>query len=220
MATHSKQIIEYIKTQLSKGTIVAGERLDEARLCEQFGVSRSPVRDALIQLEAFGLVERQGRSGAVVYNPSFDAFHKINEVHVNLETQAAGLAARRISNRQGKELEGAVEACRDFAVQSSFDAPLDYARLNNTFHRVIVDAAGNEFLNEMFFNSGLKILGFLRKRYLLNGQIKKSASDHTEIVAAILSNDVSRAEDLMHSHVTVSSQLAADLLAVESLPND
>ena len=76
-----------------------GDVIEEARLMDAHGVSRTPVREAFIQLEASGLIRRLPRKGAVLFKPTLEEFLAILEVHAKLEGQAAGLAARRSRGR-------------------------------------------------------------------------------------------------------------------------
>ena len=95
-------LVQHILDRIDLGQLNPGDLLDEAELSETHGVSRTPVREAILYLEALGLVRRLPRKGAAIFRPTLEEFLAILEVHAKLEGQAAGLAARRLS-RQGAE---------------------------------------------------------------------------------------------------------------------
>ena len=90
-------LVQQVLTRIDLGQLNPGDLLDEAELSETFGVSRTPVREAILYLEALGLVRRLPRKGAMVFRPTLEEFLAILEVHAKLEGQAAGLgpAAQR-----------------------------------------------------------------------------------------------------------------------------
>jgi DNA-binding GntR family transcriptional regulator len=102
---------------LSPGRLDPGDMLEEFALMHAHSVLRTPVREALIQLEAVGLIRRLPRKGAMRFKPTLEEFPAILEVHANLEGQAAGLAARRLSPPAAKDLEAAVLACVTLAAR-------------------------------------------------------------------------------------------------------
>lgn len=214
LKTHAQRIVDTLRTRILAGTLRGGDRLEEARLCEEFGVSRSPVRDALTHLEAQGLLKRIGRRGAEVQRPGHDEFLKIHEVHLMLEAQSAGLAARRITREDGKALESAMQACLDHADTSNSDTESDrYAELNSVFHLGVLRASGNDFLHELCNISGFRIYDYLRAQFLTKSAISLSASEHKAICAAILDNDSAQASSLMHAHVSLTPEKVADIFS-------
>ena len=134
--------------------------IEDAAIMARHDVSRTPVREALIQLETSGLVERMARKGAVVFRPTLEQFLAILEVHAKLEGQAAGLAARRLSSTHAAALEAAVSACEAHAAEHGDAAPDAYYQLNLNFHRVVDEAAGNPYLLEMIKTNARKLMAY------------------------------------------------------------
>src|SRR4029079_2336854 len=120
-----------------------GMRLDEAPLLQEFGVSRTPLREALIQLASLGLVEIRPRRGAVVAELSPHRLFEMFEVMAELEAMCARLAARRMTDAEQKELRAPHKPCREAAASRSSDA---YYYANENFPRAIYAPSHNTFL--------------------------------------------------------------------------
>ena len=132
----------------------------EQELVDSFAVSRTPVREALLQLEAMGLIRRHPRKGATVFRPTLEEFLAILEVHGKLEGQAAGLAARRLSVTGAKAMEASVAACEGHAATRGDDDPDAYYQLNLRFHATVAEASGNPFLLDMIKTNTRKLLAY------------------------------------------------------------
>jgi DNA-binding GntR family transcriptional regulator len=200
-----------ILSRIDAGEINPGDLLDEAELIARYGVSRTPVREALLQLEAVGLIRRLPRKGAVVFKPTLAEFLAILEVHAQLEAQAAGLAARRLSAAGAVALETAVAACE--AQAATAPAPDAYYRRNLIFHATVADAAGNPVLTEALKTNARKLLAYYRARYRYPGVIEASAAEHRQIARLILDRRSPEAAAAMQRHVHFDQVTAMDLLA-------
>ncbi|MCR9125897.1 MAG: GntR family transcriptional regulator [Rhodobacteraceae bacterium] len=214
MAAHSDAVVAEILRRVDIGTLRPGDGIDEDALARQLGVSRTPVREALLKLDAQGLVRRNPRKGASVYKPSLHAFLSILEVHARLEGQAAGLAARRLSAARGHQLQAAVAACAAHADTHGDGEPDGYYQCNLAFHRIVAEASGNDCLLELIKTNARKLMAYYRARYGFAGVIAASVADHRAIATAILDRDAARAEDLMADHVQFDQPTAMDLLTL------
>ncbi len=216
MAGQTETLTNKILSWIDTGRLNPGDVIDEAELVTEFAVSRTPVREAILQLEAMGLVRRLPRKGATVFRPSLEEFLAILEVHAKLEGQAAGLAARRLSVSWAAALEAAVRACETFSAEQGDANPDAYYQLNLRFHECVALAAGNGFLTEMIKTNARKLLAYYRARYRYAGAIATSAAEHRAIAALIFARDAAGAEALMHRHVQFDQITAMDLLAALS----
>ena len=216
MAGQTETLIETIMQWIDIGRLKPGDPIDEAALVAEFGVSRTPVREALLQLEAVGLIRRHPRKGATLFRPTLEEFLAILEVHAKLEGQAAGLAARRLSGAWAERLETAVAACEAHAFANGDGDPDGYYQLNLRFHETVALAAGNAFLTEMIKTNARKLLAYYRARYQYAGAIAQSAQEHREIARLIVARDALGAEVLMQRHVQFDQITAMDLLAALS----
>lgn len=216
MAGQTETLISTILDWIDIGRLNPGDMIDDAVLAEEFAVSRTPVREALLQLEAMGLIRRLPRKGATVFRPTLEEFLAILEVHAKLEGQAAGLAARRLSKSWAEALESAVQACESFAAEKGDADPDAYYQLNLRFHECVALAAGNPFLTEMIKTNARKLLAYYRARYRYAGAIATSAREHRAIATLIFTRNADAAEALMQRHVHFDQITAMDLLAALS----
>jgi len=216
MAGQTETIISAILRDIETGALRPGDFIEDAAIMARHEVSRTPVREALIQLEASGLVERVARKGAVVFRPTLEQFLAILEVHAKLEGQAAGLAARRLSATHATALEAAVAACDAHAQKHGDGAPDAYYQLNMDFHRVVAEAAGNPYLLDMIKTNARKLMAYYRARYHYKGVIATSAKEHRAIATLIFARDAKEAEAAMERHVSFDHVTALDLLAALS----
>ena len=213
VAGQTEQVLNAILMDIEAGRLTPGEGLDEAELVSRHGVSRTPVREAFIQLEAIGLIKRLPRKGAVLFKPTLEEFLAILEVHARLEGQAAGLAARRMTPEQAAEIEAIVAACEAHAEKKGDAEPAGYYQLNLQFHGAVARGAGNAFLMEMIKTNARKLMAYYRARYRFPGSIAQSAKEHREIAELIFAHKREEAEAAMVRHVQFDQVTVMDLLA-------
>ncbi len=213
MAGQTDTLIAAILEDIDAGRLAPGQEIDEAALAARHSVSRTPIREAYIQLEASGLIRRLPRKGAVLFKPTLEEFLAIQEVHAQLEGQAAGLAARRISPVMREQLHAVVAACEAHASQKGDADPDGYYQLNLRFHETVALGAANPFLVEMIKTNARKLMAYYRARYQYPGAIAQSALEHREIATLILSHDRDGAEAAMQAHVLYDQVTVMDLLA-------
>ncbi|WP_114963258.1 GntR family transcriptional regulator [Tritonibacter mobilis] len=213
MAGQTDTLIAAILEDIDAGRLAPGQEIDEAALAARHSVSRTPIREAYIQLEASGLIRRLPRKGAVLFKPTLEEFLAIQEVHAQLEGQAAGLAARRISPVLREQLHAVVAACETHASQKGDADPDGYYQLNLRFHETVALGSANPFLVEMIKTNARKLMAYYRARYQYPGAIAQSALEHREIATLILSHDRDGAEAAMQAHVLYDQVTVMDLLA-------
>jgi DNA-binding GntR family transcriptional regulator len=216
MIGQTETLLSTLLNWIDIGRLNPGDVIDEAALMTELTISRTPVREAVLQLEAMGLVTRLPRKGATIFRPSLEEFLAILEVHAKLEGQAAGLAARRLSTSWATALESAVQACESYAATHGDANPDAYYQLNLRFHECVAMAAGNPFLTEMIKTNARKLLAYYRARYRYAGAIATSATEHRAIATLITARDSTGAEALMQRHVHFDQITAMDLLAALS----
>ncbi|MEM9049249.1 MAG: GntR family transcriptional regulator [Pseudomonadota bacterium] len=214
MPSQTDAIVDTLLARIDAGSLVPGDRLEEKALCDAFGVSRTPVREAILRLEAWGILNRRARGGAVVFRPSLEEFLAILEVHARLEGQAAALAARRLSTTSGRAIEAALAGCAAHHRRHGETLGAAYYTLNMAFHLAVAEAAANPVLVAQIKTNARRLMAYYRVRYRLDGAIATSLADHKAITAAILDGDAERADRLMVAHVQFDSATAYDLLAM------
>ncbi|MEO0911246.1 MAG: GntR family transcriptional regulator, partial [Pseudomonadota bacterium] len=137
------RIRENLEQMIVAGEFFNGERLDEVKLAEKFAVSRTPLREAFQGLAASGLLELIPRRGAFVKYPDLVELVEMFEVMAELEVMCGTRAARRVTDRQLKDIKKTIVACEKALKKGDSD---EYYRENELFHHLIYEASGNSFM--------------------------------------------------------------------------
>jgi DNA-binding GntR family transcriptional regulator len=206
----SEQLGEEIEERIATGVYAPGMRLDESELAQTFGVSRTPVREALIQLASSGLVEIRPRRGAVVPEMNAERLCEMFEVMAELESMCARLAARRISPDEQSRLMSAHLACE--AALNAGQADLYYQN-NEIFHQCLYAASHNVFLVEQATTLQRRLRPYRRLQLRVRNRMGSSYAEHGTIVQAILDGDGERAAELLRAHIVVQGERFTDLVA-------
>jgi DNA-binding GntR family transcriptional regulator len=204
----SEQLRETIEEQIATGELAPGSALDEVSLAERYGVSRTPVREALIQLATEGLIEMRPRRGAVVTSIGPARLIEMFEFMAELEAMCGRLAARRMTERERTELVSAHAACQ--AAQGDPDA---YFYCNERFHAAIYAGSHNGFLNEQATQMHRRLRPYRRLQLRVRNRMSTSYAEHSSIVLALQSGDAQAAAVALREHVMVQGERFGDLLA-------
>ncbi len=181
-----------------------------AALAERFGVSRTPVREALQRLSASGLVELTPRRGTRVLNPSIGRIVEMFEVMAELEAMCGRLAARRMTPDEHARLVAAHEAC---ARATESGDPSAYFEANGQFHEAIYSGSGNEFLAEQARALQSHLKPYRRLQLHVRNRVGNSFQEHEAIVAAILAGDDTRTEEALRAHILIQGERFNDFVA-------
>ena len=208
-----------LQARVLNGELPMGARLRQAALAEEFGVSRTPVREALRKLQASGLVELRPNRGALVRGLSGREIRDAYEVRAELEGLAAELAALhvhhahvdRLRRAQGQfraALADAV-AAREAGAELSQDVSDRWGRANDLFHQVIQDAAGNDVLTATLAHLHRSFPRDLSRTVLRESTmlLQENVSEHEAILDAIERRDADAARELMVAHVRRAGSL-------------
>ena len=208
-----------IKIKLEKdivaGILKPGERLDEVSLAIQFNVSRTPVREALLQLSSMGLVEMRPRRGNVVAQIGLKDLLDMFEVMAQLEGTCGRLAARRATKAEWELLAGVHDTSKRAVNNGDYNA---YYQCNVEFHEIIYQASRNPFLAEQTMNLRNRLAPYRRSQLHQNGRLQGSYNEHTTILMALQNQDAKTTEDLMRGHLTAQGGSLHDFIA--TLPVD
>jgi DNA-binding GntR family transcriptional regulator len=210
----SEQLRETIEERIATGKYLPGMRLDETELATEFGVSRTPIREALIQLASAGLIDMRPRRGALVSAITPQRLYEMFEVMAELEAMCARLAARRITKEQLQTLFDAHRECEERCVKND---PDDYYRKNEQFHLEIYNASHNQFLIEAAIALHRRLRPYRRLQLRVRDRMHTSFSEHTAIINAVSAGDGDLAADLLRKHITVQGERFADLIASLSM---
>ncbi|MCL6445767.1 MAG: GntR family transcriptional regulator [Alicyclobacillus sp.] len=198
------QVTAALRQAIVSGQLKPGQKLSEEALAQQFGVSRTPVREAFKQLEREGLVQIIPRVGTCVTKHTEEEIIELFAVKEVLEGLAAGLMAQRGNIPELAELENALRQQEQAGEQGDVDR---FVQINLVFHDIVVRGSGNSKL-QFLFSILINQLPYQRFVYLSLKQpnrTENSLEEHRSIVEAIKSGDFDRAEQAMRRHVRSSA---------------
>jgi DNA-binding GntR family transcriptional regulator len=206
----SAKIRDSLEQRIVEGELDIGQRLDEAELSSHYGVSRTPVREALQRLTESGLAEHLPRRGTFVRAPSLSELVEMFEVMAELECMAVRLATRRATTAEIDALTASNEACR--AALDAHDTK-QYYELNAKLHRQIYKMSGNGFLAAEAQRLHDRLRPFRRLQLRVRGRMRESMDEHDIILAAIRDGDVQKAADIMQQHIMILGERFNDLVS-------
>jgi DNA-binding GntR family transcriptional regulator len=202
------RLVVAIENDILEGRLKPGERLDEAPLCGRFGVSRTPVREALRLLTAEGLVETRPRIGSMVASPTVGDVIDLFETVAELEGIATRLAVERLQASTEASIRAAHDLCQDAA--KGLD-PASYYDANGVFHRSIHNASANRVLVNEIARLDKRLSPYRRFITFRPGRTETAIREHEAIFEAILSHSAAEAAQAMRDHVRL---LGDDTLAL------
>lgn len=210
----AEKIRQVLEDEIGGGQLAPGARLEEVELAGRFGVSRTPVREALRMLSTSGLIELKQRKGAVVAALGIERLIELFEAMSELEAVCGRLAARRITKSELAALRGQVELCGKVAAdaQGSEDADA-YYEANAAFHSLIYGACHNDYLAREVMQLRRRLQPYRRLQLRMKGRIAESLCEHEAIVEAIAAGNEELVADLLREHVSVQGNRFADWLA-------
>jgi len=201
--TLSQTIADQLAEEIVLRRILPGARLDEQSIATRFGVSRSPVRDALRQLAVTRLVHympRRGFSAATIKPSELD---ELFEAAGEVEALCAKLCALRAVPAERKRIERTHHEARQAAADKDTKA---YSRLNDELHKLIYAGAHNNVLQEMALGIRQRLAPFRAQGFFVSdNRIEKSNKEHDELVEALMSQDAEAAARAMYSHAANSA---------------
>lgn len=193
-----KDAYSLILSAIDNGIYRPGDRLVESELAERFGVSRTPVREALQRLETQAMLKRDGRS-LIVATLDHNQLAELYTVRAELEALAARLAARHATPEEVRVLAGMVEEDRKI-----LGDPRALSRANRRFHHQIHLASHNRYLVQQLDLVHRSMALMARTSLAAKGRDAVSLAEHHDIVEAIAAHDALRAEDALRNHISMA----------------
>lgn len=206
----SEKIMLDLQQDIISGAMKPGERLDEVSLAQKFGVSRTPVREALLQLSSVGLIELKPRKGAFVSKLSIKTLMEMFELMAELEGLCARLAARRASAQELERLRAVHVASREAVETQDLD---EYYNFNEQWHEIIYTASRNEFAKEQTIMLRNRLAPYRRAQLSRSRRIEGSFNEHQQILEALEAGDDTGVELLMREHVVHQGGTFGDFIA-------
>jgi len=191
------QVFRQLEQAILDGDLVPGTSLTEVKLSAELGVSRTPIREALMQLELEGLVKTTHNKGAVVVGISSDDVNDIYLIRTKVEGLAARRAAQNITDEELSDLREIVELQEFYLGRGD---TLQVGNLDQRYHEIVYEGSRSRPLKQMltlFHNSIQKA----RATSVRRGRAKASTEEHRAILTALENHDPDEAERLMGVHV-------------------
>jgi DNA-binding GntR family transcriptional regulator len=197
-----RTLAEELRVQLAdeivRGALPPGSPLDEMQLARRFRVSRTPVREAIRQLTASGLIEARAHRAAVVARPSDERLIGMFEAMAELEALCAGFAAERMSGSERRALEALHDEMRELIHAGD---PQRVHEINEAFHNAIYVGSHNTYLAELARATRTRVQPFRRAQFRTLGRMAKSHLEHERVVSAIQRGERERAITTMRAHI-------------------
>ncbi|MGH9182199.1 MAG: GntR family transcriptional regulator, partial [Acidimicrobiales bacterium] len=197
----SGQAYDELKRLLLMGDLALNVRLGEERLAALIGVSRTPIREALLRLHAEGLVRRGGDGGYEPVAPDVTVISHLYEVRAALEVQALRRPGRTGAVHDRAVLEPLRDEWRDLRSEAHDGPDPSFVLLDEGFHVTLAEAAGNQVLAELLRQVNDRIRIVRMQDFLTEERIVQTIEEHLGIVDAVLSGDIGAAETRFTVHL-------------------
>ena len=199
-----EEVAELLRQRIFRRELEPGSWIDEMKLAQEYGISRTPLREAIKVLAAEGLVTMKVRRGAYVTEVSERDLSEVYHLLSLLESDAAGVVARRATDTQLKELQ----ALHDKLEKAVSDRE-KFFEINERFHMKLLAIADNRWRDQMVADLR-KVMKLNRHNSLLKtGRVEESLAEHRAVVAALMARDASLAMQRMQEHFTNGLEAAA-----------
>jgi DNA-binding GntR family transcriptional regulator len=208
--TLKEETITHLRNAILQGEYHPGERLTEAALCRRFKVSRTPVREALNQLEKEGFVKITPAAGARVMKLSMEETFQIYDILIILEGAASRHASLQIEQEQLNKLDEYNVLFERAMKEKNVDLLFD---LNARFHWLITEATRNPYLIGIRTNFRRLVDRIARIFPHIPGQCERTLSEHRKIIDALKARNPSLAEFVMREHLENAKKNLYDYLA-------
>ena len=197
----SSNLYTEIQADILSGKFPNHQKLTEQAICKKYGVSRTPVREALRQLELEGLVKIVPNKGAVVTSINAKDIKDIYKMRSMLEGLCARWATRYITEEQIDELEEVIFLSEYYLNKKSQGKAAQMTEMDGKFHLVLYQAANSRMLGHVLrdFHKYVQVARTMSVRS--EDRAKKSIEEHKAILEAIKAKDEDRAEMLAHEHI-------------------
>ncbi len=198
-------IFERIRDDILYGKYEKGEKIIEAKLAEEFNVSRTPVREALKQLELDDLVENIPNRGVVVKGISKQDIVDIFTIRLAIEGIAVEWAIERMEQEDMQKIKEVYELMEFYTFKKDVKK---FAELNTKFHEAIYRATKSRYLENVLKNYQVFMKVVRYKSLEKPGRLEGALNEHKLIVDALMEKDVDRAKDVVIEHVKHSKETA------------
>ena len=209
--TRTQVVVEVLREKILSGDIAAGDPLRQSALASEFHVSRIPIREALLQLEAEGLVKFEAHKGATATELSVEQVTELFELRVMIETD---LLARAIPNLRDEDYLQAEKVLDELEIAfKQEDAIATWSELNTRFHTCLYHLANRPHTLEVVHGLNTNCDRYIRLQLQLAGAIAQAEHDHRDLLRYCKNKEVDKAVELLRSHILHAAGTLRDLVA-------
>jgi len=194
---------EHIRTRITNGELMLGEALSENVLAAQLGISKTPVREALLQLKLEGLVDIQPQRGSFVFTMAPEEAAEMCQYRVILESAALRDA---LANDEAGLVAALEVNVRKMAKAVAEDDMPGYRRLDTEYHRHILNRAGNRYLTLAHEQLEMRIQALRAKVTSKHRTVQDSLAEHQNIVKLLKTHEKTKALNLLGVHIRAASR--------------
>lgn len=199
-------VADRVRELIEQGDLAPGERISEKQLCERFGVSRTPLREALKVLASEGLVELLPNRGARVVRLTLKMVKDTYDLMGALEGLSGELACQNISDEGIR----AIRALHDEMLRHYRERNLpDYFRVNQRIHEGILAASANEVLQETYSNLSQRVKRVRYSKKMTDDFWRKAVQDHEHMILALEARDGRRLGQILRDHLCNKLEVAS-----------
>lgn len=204
----SSKIFNVLREDILDGKYGQGDKLVEVKLAEELGVSRTPVREGLKQLELEGLVENIPNKGFVVKGISSQDVSDILTIRLAIEGIAVEWAIDRMDKDDLEEMKEICELMEFYTLKEDVEKILE---LNTQFHEVIYKSTKSRYLNLILKDFQQYMKGIRKKSLKSPGRLESAMGEHKEILDAFIKKDKQKAKEVLYKHINTLKQRAKRL---------
>jgi DNA-binding GntR family transcriptional regulator len=203
------RVCDLVRSRIIANELPFGTKLTEDSLAKEFGVSRTPIREAFNRLAQEGLVTVFPGRGAFVATLLFSDMVQLLEIREALEGMAARLATRHMTKTVLEKLRRRMEVEIRKGAGKEY---LGYSDIDRQFHESVIAASGNHHLSQLMKSLRDRIQMLRYRSVILPGRARKSLQEHLQIIDALEAHDAELAEERMRAHIrNVKADLAASM---------
>lgn len=207
--TLNKWVMEQLRERILEGPYMPGESLTESRLMADLKVGRTPVREALRQLEVEGLVTIIPRKGATVNKVSLKDVEEAYLIQGDLEGLAASLSVARMNKETLNKLVAKIHESK--RMQAANDIR-NYCKVNREFHQILIERCGNDRLIKLIESLHRPIYRFRLISFAVPGRVQGSIEEHGKILQCVRRGDAAATRRAVEEHWNHTKEMLMDYL--------
>lgn len=197
----SEQVFVIIKRMILSGEIRVGERIPEEKISKQFGVSRTPIREALKKLENYGLIKIKPRSYAQVVKIDDKEMDMIAAVRANIECFGVRITANRCKSLGSETIQSLIASMEECEKSLLTEDMFNIFEKDSLFHLELALCSGNHYIHEILEKLDAKIQLYRLGKCVTYEKQKRAVMQHRKIISAVLEGNASEADRLMYEHI-------------------